>query len=119
METYNICCGQRLSVEDSFNNAALQQTNRGRQISGRFSGQLHSSAAKKFYLAVCHLPKSDCSFHVEPRAQPRGGFGWSVETGSGRSLLGGHRGAAYVQNVKGFGAGKLIASKFFLFSFKE
>lgn len=46
VETYNFCCGQHLSVEDSFNNAALQQTDRGRQISGRFSGQLHSSAAK-------------------------------------------------------------------------
>lgn len=43
------CCGQRLGIEATFNNTVSHRVtadDRGRQISGRFSGQLHPSAAK-------------------------------------------------------------------------
>lgn len=73
-------------------------------------------------ISLCVIYRRVTALSTSNRELSGGGFGWSVETGSGRSvwsLLGGHRGAAYVQNVKGLGAGKLIACRFFLFSFKE
>lgn len=51
-------------------------------------------------ISLCVIYRRVTALSTSNRELSGGGFGWSVETGSGRSLLGGHRGAAYVQNVK-------------------